>query len=100
LWQLWIEKQILVPIGNRTCSSHLVNGHFTSSAINQIEATRFGVSRTGAEIAEWILSVTEEFLSKPMSALAKGTLSKLQKVITWNSVKYLIFNLFSIFTQQ
>jgi len=68
LWQLWIEKQILVRTRNIACSSHLVNGHFTSSAINQIEA---GVSRTGAEIAEWILSVTEEFLSKPMCALAK-----------------------------
>jgi len=71
---LWIDKQIFIPTENRSCSSHLINGYFNSNAINRIEASRFGIQRTGREIAEWILAVTEEFSSKPMSALQKATM--------------------------
>jgi len=67
MWQVWSEKQIVIPNGKRTCNSHLINSRFTKEALDSIIASKEGVEMTGTELGQWILEVTTSSKSsKPM----------------------------------
>jgi len=67
MWQVWSEKQIVIPNGKRTCNRHLINSRFTKEALDSITASKDGVEMTGTELGQWILEVTTSCKSsKPM----------------------------------
>jgi len=71
--KVWLEKQILIPLGNRTCSIHLSHLRFTPEALQSIEATKEEAKLTGRELGQWMLMVTDDLTStKPMNGLLDG----------------------------
>lgn len=68
LRQVWEEKNILLPQNNRCCSVHLINGKFSSEALDEIVSNKSGVLMNDEQIAAWIL----ELSTKPTNKYKKN----------------------------
>jgi hypothetical protein len=61
---VWEEKNILLPQNNRCCSVHLINGKFSSEALDEIVSNKSGVLMNDEQIAAWILELSTKPTNK------------------------------------
>ncbi|OXA36758.1 hypothetical protein Fcan01_28473 [Folsomia candida] len=55
--QAWQLRQIFIPLKNRCCKSHLVDGKFTFQALEDIEVHKLGVELSGDKLFEWMVEM-------------------------------------------
>jgi len=100
LLQVWISKQVFIPVNNRTCSSHLNNGIFNHDALERIDATKYGVSMSGEELGKRIIDINTKSSSQNlMSDIIRNQMSNTNYEMLFGITKVQFLDLYSTYIE-